>query len=179
MDNIDNEYWLKKYVLPHDKLSRDVTVNDIDTVTKDAKILYMLCFIPNGLYPSGEAIAHSQINEDDPLKFFVTRDKEIIINPEIINHTKTPIEKMEGCMSFPWNEPTIVERWNKVTVRYVTLSPDPENKDKFILSDPIEENINGKRSEMFQHEISCHFFNKYLYPKEGRITLDDIKKIKK
>lgn len=138
---------IDRYVAPHDKKSRDVTDADILRVAEEAKILYGLCFLPHGKYLGGEAMAHPQIDDKDPMKFFVTKTQDLIINPEIINHTNTLIEKPEGCMSFP-EEPIInVNRWNKVTIRYKTLNSEGK------LTDWIEENANGLRAQMFQHEI--------------------------
>ncbi len=149
---------VKRYVKPHDKLSRDITDEDLLRVAEEAKIMFELCWTPVGLYPGGEAVAHSQIDDKDPLKLFVTKNKEIIINANIVNHTKTTVPRAEGCLTFPDMPFVTVERWNKVTVEYQTITPDGK------LSDKITENMNGHRANIFQHEIMCHFLNQYIYP---------------
>ena len=146
----------KFYVKPHKKKSREVTEKDLPKLMEDAHIMFQLCFAPHGMYFGGFAVHHSQVNEKDPLNFFVTYDKELIINPVMVNHTKTTIGSKEGCLSFE-NEPmTVVQRYNKITVEYSTLTPDGK------ISERITENINGKRSLVYQHEID-HANAKFIF----------------
>ena len=151
--------FLKSYVDPHTKVSRDVTNDDIETVTKDAHVLYNLCYTQRGPYPGGFAMAHPQINDKDPLRFFVTQDKEIVINPVITRHTRHTVSGLEGCMSHPDKLMIEVDRWNKCEVEYYTLSQDGE---ALKLGDKRKESLKGKRARIFQHEIE-HFTNKSIY----------------
>lgn len=152
----EEEKILARYVAPHTLKSRDVVESDLLRVAEEAKILYTLCYLPWGRYTGGEAVAHSQIDDKDPLKMFVLKSKELILNSEIINHTNTLIDKEEGCLTFE-NEPMVkTERWNKVTIKYQTLTPEGK------LSDWITENVNGLRSQIMQHEQG-HNDGIYIY----------------
>jgi len=152
----EDKAMLHRYVEAHDKISRNVVETDLLRVAEEARIMYGLCFLPRASYFGAEAIAHPQIDDKDPLRFFVTKGQEIIINPVITNHTKVTIDKPEGCMSYPDLPMINVPRWNKITVTYQTLLKDGT------LSKPMEENINGMRSEVFQHETD-HLDAKYIY----------------
>lgn len=148
--------FLKYYVKPHKKISREVTDKDLKRVAEDAHILYNLCHTQHGIYRGGLAVAHQQINDKDPLRFFVMHTKELIINPVIINHTKSTIDSEEGCLSF-FNRPQkIVQRWNKCEVEYQTIT------EEGILSDKIKIDLSGKESKVYQHEVD-HFDCKYIY----------------
>mgnify|MGYP000922329826 FL=1 len=127
----------------------------------DAHIMYNLCYTQIGIHPGGFAVAHPQIDKKDPLRFFVTKDKEIIINPEITNHTKVAVDRLEGCLSFPMNNPITVKRFNKIEATFQTIKPDDLNK-KMILSDKIKISLNGVEAQIFQHEID-HFEGKYIF----------------
>lgn len=147
---------LERYVAPHPLKSRKVLEEDLPRVMDEAKILYTLCFLPRGQYTGGEAVAHSQIDDKDPLQLFVLKSKEIILNSEIVNHTDTLISKEEGCLTFPEDLIVKTERWNKVTIKYQTLTPEGK------LSDWITENVNGLRSQIMQHEQD-HNDGVYIY----------------
>lgn len=152
---VEAKDFLSRYVKPHPFMSRVVTEADIERVKEEAHVLYNLCFTYHGLHSGGFAIASSQIDDKDPLRFFVTAEKEIIINPEIIKHTSTKVDSREGCLSFPNSGPTTVQRWNKCTVRYQTLDGDK-------LSDFIEEDLTGRRARIYQHELD-HMNAIYIY----------------
>lgn len=144
-------------ISPHNIKSRDVEEDDIKRVRKDAFEMYQLCYESHGIYSGGKAIAHQQITDHDPLRFFVTRNNEIFINPIIIKHTKTTITSKEGCLSFPNKKMVVVPRWNKCRIegRILLLGGTYfAGKDKM--------NISGELSKIFQHEID-HFDCKYIY----------------
>lgn len=143
-----------RYVPAHNKKSRWVTSTDIPTVVADGKDLVTMCQLPRGLYSGIAALAHPQIDDKDPLRFFVLPTGMVIINPIIIDHTKVPLFKDEGCMSFP-DKParTMVPRYNKITVTYQTLARKDAESDP-ILSEPATEELNGGPAHVFQHEIS-------------------------
>lgn len=144
---------LKIVVKPHLKKSRGVKDEDINTVVKDSKILYELCFTSSGLFNGAFAMHHSQINDKDPLDFFVTADRKIVVNPVVLKHSNYTTDSKEGCMSFPDKPQRIVPRWHKMEVEYQTIMVDPENKDGFKLSSKIQESLAGKDSFVWQHEI--------------------------
>jgi hypothetical protein len=112
-----------RYCPAHNKKSRWVGAVDIPRVLSDGKDLVAMCNLPRGKYSGIAALAHSQIDDKDPLRFFVLPNGMVIINPVIMTHTKAPITKAEGCMSFPDNEiKKDVTRFNKITVNYQTLA---------------------------------------------------------
>jgi len=148
--------FLKSYVSPHKKKARPVIGSDLPTVVRDAHTLYNLCFTRQGNQAGAFAVAHSQINDKEPLRFFVVANKQIIINPVITRHTKTTIKSEEGCTTFPEEKQVEVDRWNKCEVDYQTL--DSEGK----LTDVIHEKLDGKMAKIFQHEID-HLNAKYIY----------------
>lgn len=162
--------FLKHYVEPHRKKAREVTEKDLLKVLEDGHILFNLCYTQRNKYSGAFAVAHSQINNKDPLRFFVTKEEEIIINPVVTWHTKVPIINEEGCTSYPDKDPySFVKRFNKCGVEYYTIEQDKEkstdDKPVFKLSEKKEEEINGRRSKVFQHEID-HMDGVYIYDDE-------------
>lgn len=144
-----------KIIPNHHVKSRNVKESDIERVLEDAHILYNICYTQCGLYGGAKAMAHCQITKDDPLRFFVTADKKIIINPVIVNHTKTTVDSKEGCITFNNLREIVVQRWNKVEVEYEVLDKDLKFKK-------IRENISGPLAKVYQHEID-HFDSINIY----------------
>lgn len=142
-----------RVVPPHSKVSRDVVESDIDRVVEEAKILYTLCFQKHGLAIGAKAMAHPQIDNKDPLRFFVTVKKELVINPVVTRHTNATCDSKEGCYSFEKNLPIIVQRYHKIEVEFITLMVDPENKDKFKFSSVLKESLNGLEARIWEHEV--------------------------
>lgn len=168
--------FLSRYVEPHDKKSREVTDKDLDKVIKDAHVMYNLCFTQNGPYPGGYAVAHPQIDNKDPLRFFVTNDKKIIINPSITRHTRHAVDSVEGCLSFPHLMPIRVDRYHKIEVKYQTLNADGK------ISDFLVDSLSGRNAFIWQHEID-HLDAILIYPvtlgkkiiEEEKKKIDEIK----
>lgn len=155
------EKLLSRYVEPHDKISREVKDSDIKKVVEECSVMHDLCYIQRGLSNGAYAIAHPQIDDKDPMRFFVLRDSgKIIINPKIIRHTKHTVDSLEGCLSYPYKERINVQRWNKVEVEYFTLSPG--DKDDEIIMIDMKESLNGRDAKIYQHEID-HLDGKYIY----------------
>jgi peptide deformylase len=152
---------LGRYVEPHNKKSKWVTKKDLKRVISDGHDLAALCNIPRGELGGIAALAHMQIDAKNPLRFFMILNGMVIINPVIINHTKTTIIKNEGCMSYPYRPVKMdVERYHKITVLYQTLEKTDGNDS--VLSKPILEGFSGNVSHVFQHEIShCNGVNIY------------------
>lgn len=159
----ENTLRLRKIVAPHKIVSREVTEDDVAKVIEDSTLLYDLCLTESEFFNGAFAMSHSQINNTDPLRYFVTRQREIIINPIITRHSNYLKDSKEACMSFLTMRPTLVQRWQKMVVKYQTIMIDPEDDTKFKLSSIIEEDVSGPRSFMFQHEID-HADAKYIYP---------------
>lgn len=153
----------KMLVAPHEKISRDVTEKDISKITEGTKVLYELCFVPIGYYKGAYAMHHSQIDDKDPMNFFVTHERKIIINPKITRHSNYTVDSKEACRTFSDQPQVIVPRWQKIEVEYVTVMIDPEDKEKFKLSGVIKESLSGFEAFVMQHEFD-HGQAKYIYP---------------
>ena len=157
--------YLKRYVAPHKKKSRWVEEKDIERVIEEGKILLTLCTIPRGMYGNISAIAHPQIDDQDPLRFFVVPGGLLVINPIIFNHTKVTVEKKEGCMSLvemPMKED--VARYHKIEVMYQTLiqKEKPDGSIYPALSDVQKIDLSGPPAYVFQHEVA-HLNAHYIY----------------
>ena len=148
----------KIYVKPHKIVSREVTEKNLPIVKKDCELLHTLCFMRRGPIPSAYAIAHPQIRKKS-LRFFVTKKGELIVNPEIIRHTKQIIKKMEGCLTFPLEPMVEVDRWHKCEVDYQTVEDDK-------LTEIRTKNLSGTEAEVWQHEID-HLDAIYIYDKKS------------
>ena len=154
-----------KYIKPHNKISRHVTDKDLPRVLEDAKILHEMCMVGRGDYNTAFAIAHTQIEEKDPLRFYVTIKGQIIINPVIFNHTKQFIDKREGCMSFPENPMIPLTRFHKIQMRYQTLSyktREGNNVTGLALTEEVTSDYSGEDAEVCQHEVA-HLLGSNIY----------------
>lgn len=109
-----------------------------------------LCHKRNGNYPGAFALAHCQVDHENPLAFFVFSDGRIIINPTLVGGAG-PGRHREGCMSFPIAPMKTVMRYNFVTVKYLD-----ENFEE------ITRESQGLEAAIFQHEID-HFNGKSIY----------------
>jgi len=143
-----------RYCSPHTKMARWIKATDVGRVMKEGLDMVTMCGLPRGKYSGIAALAHPQIEEKDPLRFFVLPTGLIVINPIIFNHTKTEIGKAEGSMSHPDKSvKKDVPRYNKIMVVYQSLTKKNAEAEP-TLSKPITESINGWRCHVFQHEIS-------------------------
>jgi hypothetical protein len=161
------ESLLLKLIPPHSVISRKVEEKDLERVIEDSVILYNLCHTKSEFYNGAYATSHPQIIKDDPLCFFVTQDRQIIINPVITRHSNYFKDSREACMTFLTEKPIMVPRWQKCEVTYQTIMVDPKDKEKFKLTEIIEESLSGHRAAEFQHEIdhqNCLYI--YLFNKE-------------
>lgn len=152
-------------VKPHKIISRDVELKDIERVWKDAQEMYKIFGKKIGIYNTSMAVAHPQVTQEDPLRFFVVNPamqmsgvlpEAVIINPEMIRHTNNTVDSEEGCLSFPTNPPINVQRYNKCEVRFKVLTADKQISDWFTL------NLSGQLAKVFQHEMD-HLVAKYIY----------------
>jgi peptide deformylase len=139
------------------KSSRPVDLEkDLQRVKKDAKNIFKLCVKPMGKYRCALALCHCQVNHTDPLRFFVTLDARIIINPKIRAKMENDgfTKETEGCLSYPFRDEVSVKRWAKIQVEYWEMIGD-EMKLK-------DELIEGILARIFQHEID-HMNGKAIY----------------
>jgi len=128
--------------------ARKIEEADIPRVLEESKVLAELCHTTHGIYGGANAVAHNQIDHTDPLRFFVSNSGEMIVNPEVIKHTKVPVENLEGCTSFANEKPKKVKRFNVVDVTYQTFKFDET------LSDVIEGKFTGVEAKVFQHQTA-------------------------
>lgn len=141
-----------RFIPPHDVKSRDVVEDDLPRVFEHGAGMFDLCHEEHGLHKGGaRAVAHSQVTCLDPLRFFVTHEGDVIVNPKITRHTAVKIVKEEGCMSYPNLYTMETWRWNKCEVTFMML--DISDGEKLRLSTEKHESLSGHRAHMFQHEI--------------------------
>jgi hypothetical protein len=147
----------KFYVAPHKVVSLPVeSEEELRRVNEAAPILAEMCHVDHGMYPSAFAVAHSQINDIDPLRFFVDYRGLAVINPVITRHTEHVVKSREGCMSFPDRTPIDVWRWNKIEGTYQTIGQDGK------LTEVRSVKLSGREARVWQHEID-HMNCKYIY----------------
>lgn len=150
----------ERFVAPHTTRARTVTDADLERVKEEAGVMHRLCFEGIGLYPSALAIAHTQIEDKDPLRVFVTATGEIIINPRVVNHTKVPVDHVEGCMTYPEREPITVKRYHVVDLEFQTLTTD-------MTLTPLQvKTFSGKVAKIVQHEVA-HLNGHYVYDEDA------------
>lgn len=164
------------YIKPHTKKSRDVENYDVQRVLSDAVEMLNIALNPPGPYESARAVAHSQFESNDPLRFFVTADERIIVNPYIIAHEIKTSTQNEGCTSFPYYRHFPKTRWYKVQVMYLEFEEDEKGKLKLV---PRKKHVTGREARMFQHEIE-HMEGVLLYtlPDEEKPKEHKPKKVK-
>ena len=121
-------------VPPTHMKSRLATEKDTEEIAKLAPVLYALCYDKIGAYKGALSIHHSQVNNTDPINFWVTAERKIYINPTIVRHSNYFSDSKEACMSFNMMPPITVQRWHKIEVTYQTIMVDPENPEKFKLT---------------------------------------------
>ncbi len=146
------------FCLPHALVSREVlSKEDGERVRNTKEAMQHLCYRTWGFHKGAYAIAHSQVDDKDPLRFFVTARGDVIVNPVIDRHTKVPVTREEGCMTFPYYKRQKVQRYNKVEVTFYRYTGGED------LQGPFTESLSGIDAQVIQHEID-HMDGKYLYP---------------
>lgn len=143
-------------ITPHKNISRPVTEADIARVIEDAQKMQA------HVVEKCVALAHCQVESKDPLRFFVTKNREIVINPIITRHSGYTVDSVEGCMTYPDNAPITKQRWRKVEVEYQTIQ---DGKLTAVESSEYK----GLQAAIFQHEIN-HFDAIYCYDTESKDT---------
>lgn len=155
--------YLQRYVEPHNVKSKWVTSADIEYIKSEGDVMVNLCHIPRGMYGNVAAIAHSQIEEKTPLRFFAMPDGLLVINPVIIRHTRDYVDKEEGCMSHTSEPMKTVQIFHKITVLYQVL--EQKEDGKVTLSEMVEEGYSGNLAAVFQHECG-HLNGQYIYDED-------------
>ena len=157
--------WLKNrkkliIVAPHRIIAREVYRGDYRRILKDADKMEQMCNKRySDLYPGAHALAHTQITDYDPLRFFVNSNGQIFMNPKIVRREDT-IHVREGCVSFPNRPPKKLYRSRRIEVTYETLDDlkDVEQRTGW---------LSKQAAQVFQHEID-HLDGKYIY--DGALT---------
>lgn len=150
---------LKLYVEPHNKISREVTEADLKRVLADSEKMWALCNIKRGIYPSAIALAHPQIDDKDPLRFFVTCNGDVVINPVITRHTNSTKKDIEGCLTFQMDMPIQKERWYKIEAEHLTIDI---SGDGLKMGPMVLAKLKGFEARFFQHEVD-HLNGIYIY----------------
>ena len=150
----------KAFVAPHRLVSRDVIEKDIPRIKIEAKRMLEACHVRHGIFNGGFAVAHPQVTDRDPLRFFVTADGKVYVNPEIVKHTRHFVDSSEGCLSYPMKAEARVKRYNKIRVKFKQFSGDGET-----FTGVLEVGVEGKLAKIFQHEID-HLDAKYVFDNE-------------
>jgi peptide deformylase len=148
------------FVEPHKLISREVHDEDTLTLLTLKDQMTKLCWREDSLgrvYPSAFALAHSQVEKKDPMRFFVFSNGDVVINPVITNHTKVPQFKPERCVSFPRRPEVMVPRYTKIEVLYQTLT-----RDTHTIGPEISASYSGLEARVWQHEVD-HMNGKSIY----------------
>ncbi len=141
-----------KIVEPHRKVSRPVTLADYDRVMEAEKAMreWMVAKY------SCVGLAHPQIDDEDPLAFFITLQEpfKVICNPKVVVYSSVKTQSKEGCMTFPDKEHIWHDRHVAITVEYEVFKGKKLVKKR--------KQINGFLAVVYQHEID-HLNAKYCY----------------
>lgn len=137
------------------KLSRPVDVKvDLPKIEAVIPEIVKICKTHIGKFKGAYAIAHCQIEPNDPMTFFVLSSGEAIINP-VINSKTDKFTHKEGCLSYKFRSRKKVSRFNQIEVSYTSL----HGKKFQYFGNEVHQ---GLIACIFQHEMD-HFVNKYIY----------------
>lgn len=138
-----------EYVEPITTPARYAEEKDIPRIVQDAEMMRKLCWKPHGRHRQAHAIAHPQVHKN-PLRFFVLRMGETLINPMILARLGDINACSEGCMSFPHDQNAEVPRHETVQVRYFTPVRTPNGGWALQRQ---EKTLSGMPAQIFQHEM--------------------------
>lgn len=149
------------------KKSKEVL--EFATIAKEAAAMMRLLQTyrsPAGKGPDQHfALHHSQFSSN-PYNFFVINnwvvnapENEVcvVVNPKIIEKDSSTRKRVrEGCMSFPFRNGILVNRYDKIKVTFQVPSEDGKKLlDK-------EEEMTGIMAQIFQHEVQ-HAHGHHIY----------------
>ena len=140
-------------------ISKKCTTEDIDKIViPSIENIQQTCEQPLGDHTRGAlAIAHCQLEEKNPLRYFVTVNGFAVVNPHISKKVGKPFQHSEGCMSFADKKCLRrVERYKKVIASFSQVFPD----GKIIEQKEVE--IEGRLALILQHEID-HMNGRHLW----------------
>lgn len=142
-----------RVVAPHKKVSRKATEEDIPRILEEAQVMVDICAVAPWL----PALSHSEIDDTDPLQFFVTAGGRLIINPRIIRHTNFPVDSVEGCAAFPPMMQKTVGRYHKIDLEFLSLDEDTNT-----FTPVLTIALSGREARSVQHQLA-HMNGKYLF----------------
>jgi peptide deformylase len=120
------------------------------------KEMAKLCNKKIGRYKGGMAVAHCQVEKDNPYTFFVMANGNGIINPIITDYKESGIiYHLEGCLSYKNTDEIKVKRYKRIKVDYTLVTKEGIFE--------ISKWITDIYCYIMQHEID-HFNLKYIYP---------------
>jgi len=149
--------------------SRRVKPADLDRLLEDAKLMHEMTLIGRGEYTNAVAIAHTQVCNIDPLRFFVTAQGAIIVNPVIIGSNYVMKEVTEGCLSHPEEPMKTVPRLDKVQVKFRTIMKD---KDTGALKLSNELDVERSALDSLVMQQMCLLLNGHTIYTSGKIMSD-------
>jgi len=160
----------EKYVTPHQKPARRAKDADLSRILEDAALMHEMCMVGRGEYTNAYAIAHTQINDTDPLRFFVTIKGEIYVNPVIVGKSHELVTIKEGCMSYPEEPMKATMRFKTATMKYRTVAHkvNPETGEsigEYSLTKETTTTFTDVMSNVVQHE--CQHLNGWSIYNEG------------
>lgn len=141
---------MSKIIEPHRVISREVTNADVQRVMAEAEKM------KQHIQGNCVALAHSQIDDKDPLRFFLIQTGEIIVNATIVRHVDYTVDSIEGCMTYPGAKAVVRQRWHKVDVDFQTIEEGTR------LSGRMSKTFRGMQAFIMQHEID-HAEGRYCY----------------
>ena len=146
-------------VVPHEEITKK-SKPVVDMIIQVEPLMKMMACLCNQKDTDGRtayALAHCQVDRENPLTFFVMNNGDAIVNPKIIEG-KGMVWSEEGCMSFLHKPSVKVQRFKRIKVEYWLIN----NKETRFVHKTIE----GRFAMIIQHEID-HFNLKTIYDKEN------------
>ena len=140
-----------EFVPAHRKVSRKVGLSDYKRVVEEGRMMGELMYFDPTRHCVG--IAHPQVDDKDPLAFFITQEI-LVINPKIIMRSTSKHKSDEGCMTFPGRPHLKKSRFDRVLVEYETI--------EFGVHQKYRRWVSGHEADIFQHEVD-HLLGKYCY----------------
>lgn len=164
-----------KYVEPHRKPARKVEESDIKRVLEEAALMHEMCMVGRGEFNTAHAIAHTQVDDKDPLRFFVNAEGQIYINPWITGKGHEIITLQEGCMSWPSEPLKTVIRYKKVVAKYRTIGHKEdkntgEDLGQYFLTNEVTSEMSGTEGQVMQHECQ-HLNGSDIYQPDASATV--------
>jgi len=134
------------------------------------------CFFPASKNTVCLSVAQPQVNEDNPLRYFVLNPKweelartfngVIIANPKLLQGDwQTTKTQLEACVSFPYRPMVKVQRFLSIEVRYDIITSMKRGDDGNYHAEVKEGKVAGLEgvpAVVFQHSLDC-LNGKYIY----------------